>query len=58
MRGAWLSSGLTRMDDQQHALSGLLYASDAIEGRTNRSPDTPAPRAGAMIETRPREALG
>ena len=39
VRGAWLSAGLTRMDDQQHALSGLLYASDAIEGRTNRSPD-------------------
>ena len=45
VRGAWLSAGLTRMDDQQHALSGLLYASDAIEGRTNRSPDVllPAP---------------
>ncbi len=39
VRGAWLSGGLTRMDDQQHALSGLLYASDALEGRTNRSPD-------------------
>ena len=43
VRGAWLSAGLTRMDDQQHALSGLLYASDAIEGRSNRSPDVLLP---------------
>ncbi len=43
VRGAWVSSGLTRMDDQQHALSGLLYAADAIEGRTNRSPETLLP---------------
>ena len=46
VRGAWLSSGLTRMDDQQHALSGLLYASDAIEGRTNRSPEVLLPVPG------------
>ena len=46
VRGAWLSAGLTRMDDQQHALSGLLYASDAIEGRTNRSPDELLPSPG------------
>ena len=29
---------VTRMDDQQHALSGLRYAADAIEGRTRREP--------------------
>ena len=39
VRGAWLSGGLTRMDDQQHALSGLLYAADALEGRAQRTPD-------------------
>ena len=38
--GAWLTNGETRMDDQQHALSGLLFASDALEGRTNRSPES------------------
>ena len=37
--GAWLVNGETRMDDQQHALSGLLFAADALEGRTQRSPD-------------------
>ena len=36
--GAWFNNGETRMDDQQHALSGLLYAADAIEGRTQREP--------------------
>jgi hypothetical protein len=38
-RGAWFRDGRTRMDDQQHALSGLIYALDAIEGRTAREPD-------------------
>jgi hypothetical protein len=38
-RGAWFRDGRTRMDDQQHALSGLIYALDAIEGRTEREPD-------------------
>jgi hypothetical protein len=37
--GAWFSKGETRMDDQQHSLSGLLYASDASEGRVRREPD-------------------
>ena len=36
--GAWITRGETRMDDQQHALSGLLFAADALEGRTLRSP--------------------
>ena len=40
-RGAWLDDGATRMDDQQHALSGLTYAADALEGRTRREPDAP-----------------
>ena len=43
--GAWFVNGETRMDDQQHALSGLLFAADAIEGRTNRSPDELLPAA-------------
>jgi hypothetical protein len=37
-RGAWFIDGETRMDDQQHAFSGLLYAADALEGRTMREP--------------------
>ena len=36
--GAWFHNGETRMDDQQHALSGLRYAADALEGRTRREP--------------------
>lgn len=31
--GAWFDEGITRMDDQQHALSGLLYAAPIIEQR-------------------------
>ena len=31
--GAWFSGGVTRMDDQQHALSGLLLAARILEGR-------------------------
>ena len=37
--GAWFSNGETRMDDQQHSLSGLLYAADAREGRAKREPE-------------------
>jgi hypothetical protein len=37
--GAWLRGGETRMDDQQHAFSGLLYALDALQGRVQREPD-------------------
>ncbi|HMO97006.1 MAG TPA: hypothetical protein PKD27_12880, partial [Tepidiformaceae bacterium] len=29
--GAWFDEGLTHMDDQQHALSGLLYAALIID---------------------------
>ncbi len=38
-RGAWLIDDETRMDDQQHAFSGLLYTLDAMQGRTERAPD-------------------
>lgn len=31
--GAWFSGGLTRMDDQQHALSALLLASLILSGK-------------------------
>lgn len=45
VRGAWLHEGATRMDDQQHAFSGLLYAADALHGRTGREPDLPPRRS-------------
>jgi len=35
-RGAWFTYDITRMDDQQHALSGLLYAAPII---ANREPE-------------------
>jgi hypothetical protein len=37
--GAWFIHGVTRMDDQQHAISGLIYTADALEGRLQREPD-------------------
>ncbi|MEZ4521701.1 MAG: hypothetical protein R3A46_08705 [Thermomicrobiales bacterium] len=37
--GGWFIHGVTRMDDQQHAISGLLYTADALEGRVKREPD-------------------
>ena len=40
-RGAWFRGGETRMDDQQHAFSGLLYTLDALEGRVQRTPAEP-----------------
>jgi hypothetical protein len=39
--GAWFTLDVTRMDDQQHAASGLLYTADALEGRPQREPDAP-----------------
>ena len=36
--GAWFRDDQTRMDDQQHAFSALLYAADALDGRTSREP--------------------
>jgi hypothetical protein len=41
VRGAWVRAGGTRMDDQQHAFSGLLYTLDALEDRLLRTPDGP-----------------
>jgi hypothetical protein len=32
VEGAWFTGGITRMDDQQHALSGLLRSAPIIEG--------------------------
>jgi hypothetical protein len=31
VEGAWFTDGETRMDDQQHAISGLLYTANALE---------------------------
>ncbi|MSQ61152.1 MAG: hypothetical protein EXR43_00995 [Dehalococcoidia bacterium] len=36
--GAWYRDGVTRMHDQQHAFSAMLYTADALEGRTKREP--------------------
>jgi hypothetical protein len=36
--GAWFNRGITRMDDQQHAISGLLYTADALEDDPVREP--------------------
>jgi hypothetical protein len=41
LEGAWISRGETRMDDQQHALSGLLYALNALDDRARRAPTAP-----------------
>lgn len=41
VRGAWIRGGETRMDDQQHAFSGLTYTVDALTGRVQRAPDAP-----------------
>jgi len=40
--GAWFIDDITRMDDQQHAASGLLYTADALDGRPHREPDPPS----------------
>jgi hypothetical protein len=52
VEGAWFSGSETRMDDQQHALSGLLYAADALDGRGQREPDVPL-SLSAAIEAKP-----
>ncbi|HEX5164144.1 MAG TPA: hypothetical protein VFV93_02010 [Thermomicrobiales bacterium] len=55
--GAWFTDDVTRMDDQQHVISGLLYTANAIEGDARREP---APLAGdsrpappALVEPEP-----
>lgn len=42
VEGAWVRNGETRMDDQQHAFSGLLYALDVLDGRVQREPESPS----------------
>ena len=37
-QGAWFHADATRMDDQQHALSGLQYAADMAANRVRREP--------------------
>lgn len=36
VEGAWLADGATRMDDQQHVLSGLIWTLDVMEGQQDR----------------------
>ena len=36
-QSAWFSEGVTRMDDQQHVLSGLIFTLDAMEGFRDRA---------------------
>lgn len=36
--GAWFVDDVTRMDDQQHAISGLIYTADALDDRSRREP--------------------
>jgi hypothetical protein len=45
LAGAWFVDGKTRMDDQQHAASALLYTADALDGRTKREPDSAVTRS-------------
>lgn len=39
--GAWFRDNETRMDDQQHAFSGLIYTLDALRGNPVREPQLP-----------------
>ena len=41
---AWFHEGETRMDDQQHAFSGIRYALDALENNPVREPVIGIPR--------------
>jgi small neutral amino acid transporter SnatA (MarC family) len=45
VEGAWLLDGVTRMDDQQHALSGLLRTIPIARARTTPDPDGHTPSA-------------
>ena len=38
-QGAWFRGGETRMDDMQHAFSGLIYTLDAMQDNPVREPD-------------------
>lgn len=35
--GGWFTEGITRMDDQQHALSALLRSMEIIESRSKET---------------------
>jgi hypothetical protein len=37
-QGAWYRDGVTRMDDQQHTLSGLIYTADLLQDNPIREP--------------------
>lgn len=39
VEGAWFHEGETRMDDQQHAFSGITYALDALAEHKTREPE-------------------
>ena len=39
VEGAWFHEGETRMDDQQHAFSGITYALDALAQQQMREPE-------------------
>ncbi|HEY5625985.1 MAG TPA: hypothetical protein VIT93_05815 [Dehalococcoidia bacterium] len=39
VEGAWFHEGETRMDDQQHAFSGITYALDALAEHRMREPE-------------------
>lgn len=41
---AWFHEGQTRMDDQQHAFSGIQYGLDALNDNPIREPVLPVPR--------------
>ena len=41
IQGAWHTRGETRMDDQQHALTGLIYTIKALDDDPRRAPETP-----------------
>jgi small neutral amino acid transporter SnatA (MarC family) len=43
VEGAWFIDGETRMDDQQHALAGLLRTIPILEARPSESDDDDAP---------------
>ena len=36
--GAWYLDGDTRMDDQQHTFSGLIYTADLLQNNPHREP--------------------
>ncbi len=39
VEGAWFRDEETRMDDMQHAFSGIIYALDALAEHTQREPE-------------------